>query len=439
MTKVHHLMALLSFSRTFAPALGHVNSDYGYGDPILLQPTVTATVTTTQISTVTVDGNTCDAVYTPTTVTVYTSCSSTSDASGLPLSSYSSHGPWINATFTSDVPCTHDLSTSTAVPSNFSSSMGWNHTTATSLPTLTGTAGTTIETADPIGTSSVRWANSTRSSTAEEDWTSVITLTVTSSAMITANATMTSGYSAPSSGFSTGTGLPGHESSEVPPSYHLSLTYQTTTRANPSTEPSGIPTNETATNTWPSAPPSWNISTISNLPTSTISNTPTNTTSHTILTAETNDPLFTDPTSSPIPTWSNTTLTPPWPTTSLISLTPTTTTTTTTTTNDDDAGGNYGSYSYPSPSPSPSSSASTVDLVDPIEGTATATATTTPTPTFTLTLTRTDVDGGGGGGASSLLSTPTTLLTVTSSRPADGSTTTDFTQPGYGYGYGYGY
>ncbi|EAQ86167.1 hypothetical protein CHGG_07420 [Chaetomium globosum CBS 148.51] len=251
MTKVHHLMALLSFSRTFAPTLGHVNRDYGYGGPILLQSTVTATITTTQISTVTVDGSTCDAVYTPTTVTVYTGCSSISDASGLPLSSYSSHGPWINATFTTDVPCTHNLPTSIAAPSNFSSSMGWNHTTVTSLPTLSGTAGTTIETADPLGTSSVRWTNSTRSSTAEEDWTSVITLTVTSSAMVPVNATTTTGYSAPSSGFSTGTGIPGHESSDVPLSYHPSLTYQTTTRA---TTPAAT-TAATATRPHPRPPP----------------------------------------------------------------------------------------------------------------------------------------------------------------------------------------
>ncbi|KAK3297141.1 uncharacterized protein B0H64DRAFT_391435 [Chaetomium fimeti] len=232
MTRVHRLMALLSLSRNFAPALGHVNRDYGYGDQSLSQPTVTATLTTTAVSTVTVDGSICDTLYIPTTVTVYTDCSFTLDpssVSGLPLGSYSSQGPWTNITSAPDAPCTHDFPISSVVPSNFSSTLGWNHTTVTSLPTLTGTSGTTIETADPIGTSSAHWTNSTRSSTAEEDWTSVLTLTVTSSAMVTVNATVTSGYSAPS-GFSTGTGLPGHSPSDIPTSYHPSLTYQTTTR-----------------------------------------------------------------------------------------------------------------------------------------------------------------------------------------------------------------
>jgi hypothetical protein len=54
---------------------------------------------------------------------------------------------------------------------------------------------------------------------------------VTSSAIVTVNATTTSGLSgptAPGSGYGTGTGLPGNNSTAVPTSYQPSLTYQTT-------------------------------------------------------------------------------------------------------------------------------------------------------------------------------------------------------------------
>ena len=198
----------------------------------MTQPGVTVTATTTEVSVVTVEQTSWSVIYIPTTVTVHSGCSASDDSSvsGIPMSSHSSHGPWVNSTSTEE-PCPHGWPTSTppTAPGNFFTSLGWNHTMPGSRPTLTGTAGTTIESVDPIGTTSAPWVNSTRASATEEDSTSFLTLTVTSSAIITVNATTTSGRAGPtasSSGYDIGTGL--HNSTAVPTPYQPSLTYQTT-------------------------------------------------------------------------------------------------------------------------------------------------------------------------------------------------------------------
>ncbi|KAK4119193.1 hypothetical protein N657DRAFT_317225 [Parathielavia appendiculata] len=206
----------------------------GSADSLYVQPGTTRTVTVTRVSTVHAGKSSCDVVYVPTTVTVYTGCSpasGVSSVSGFPNTNQSGLGPWLNATVTNS-PCTHGLPTSTALttPESMSASLGWNQTALTSRPTLSGTAGTTVQTADPIGTSSFFWSNSSRSSTTDQVSTSTLTLTLTSSIVVTVNSTLSPGPTAPNSVYGTGTGHLGNASTSASMStaYKPSLTYQTT-------------------------------------------------------------------------------------------------------------------------------------------------------------------------------------------------------------------
>ncbi len=183
--------------------------------------TVTATVTVTEALTATLDEAACNnVVYVPTTVTVYrgySSASGLSSVSGLPVGSASDHGPWFNATSTPNASCTHGSPSSTGF-GTATSSRALTNTSFASRPTSTGS---TIESADPIGTS-IPGTDSTRPSSTEQDVTTVVTLTVTSSAVVTVSGT------APGSGYGTATGLPGNNSTPASAPYQPSLTYQTT-------------------------------------------------------------------------------------------------------------------------------------------------------------------------------------------------------------------
>ncbi|KAH6626714.1 hypothetical protein B0J18DRAFT_148160 [Chaetomium sp. MPI-SDFR-AT-0129] len=224
-TMIHNLgyLALLSMSGLVsAQHLFHRNEMYG-SHPAL-QPEVTVTVTATHLVNPTGDGNACNVVYVPTTVTVYTSCTSyVSSVPGLPISTHNTPTPWTNSTSEPSTPCTQSWPTRITPPRNFSTSLGWNHTMPALYPTLTGSAGTLIESAEPIRTSSALWANSTRATTTLQNSTIHISRTVISSAIVTVT---TAGIPVSSLSLSTGTNPTGTHTASA--SYQSTMTYRTT-------------------------------------------------------------------------------------------------------------------------------------------------------------------------------------------------------------------
>lgn len=205
-----------------AQRLFHRNDMY-WSHPAL-QPEITVTVTATHLASPTGDSNACGVVYVPTTVTVYTSCISyVSSVSGHPISTYNTRGPWANSTSGPSTPCTQSWPTGITSSRNFSTSLGWNYTAPISYPTLTGTAGTVIESAEPVGTSSTLWGNSTLVTATRHNSTAHFTRTVTSSAIVTFT---TVGAPESSGSLGTGTNHPGAHT--TPTSYQSTMTYWTT-------------------------------------------------------------------------------------------------------------------------------------------------------------------------------------------------------------------
>ncbi|KAK3906400.1 hypothetical protein C8A05DRAFT_29760 [Staphylotrichum tortipilum] len=361
-----HSLLFLSISPSLALARGHAIRGRNapvYGDNTFRQ-VATTTVTVTDLRTVTVGQSSCEVVYIPTTVTVFTaSPDGRSTVSAGPIRSDTSRGPWANATSGSNTPCSHGLPSSTrfvtatsprplpSAPGNVSTSAGWNRTTVVPRPTLSGTAGTTVEGADPIGTSSLLWTNSSRPSATAESSGGGFPFPLTSSTVFPVSAGVTApsgGYGGPdpSSGYGTGTAAPGDSSIGGLSPYQPSLTYQTTLPG-PFTSATRVNGTATSPSTSPtfsfSLPPGWSISTIRH---TTSSTTTPSLSSTTILTTESNDPIFT--TTTRAHNSSSSFLPPPSSSSTLLSPSPSASSSTET---PDD----YGSYTYPIPSASSSS------------------------------------------------------------------------------------
>ncbi|KAK3308349.1 uncharacterized protein B0T15DRAFT_572536 [Chaetomium strumarium] len=399
MANMIHSLTLLSLgtSMAFAWGIGNRSPHYPvYGGHSQLQPGITSTVTTTQVTTITVGAASCDAVYIPTTTTV--------------------------------LPCTHGPISSGLSPGNSISSsagLGWNSSILSTRPTLAGTGRTTIETAKPVNTS-LPPVNSTATFTTESDATVVVTVTLTSSAVATVGVSVTSGQpigvpssSAYSNSGTIGTDSPRNTSAGISTSYQPSMTYKTTSSAPPSLT-SATPSNSTS-----KAIP---VVSSANNTLTTATNKPLNTTAGLTSVAPVGP-------SSSTGTGSDTTLASPFPST-------------TSSTAGDDNGGEYGyggyTYSFASPTtPSsvPISFVSDTSSVDAIGATTTTNTASTSTstsgsgsvitdstldhPTATSPTTSSTATG----------SAPATLITITTQAAASSSLAGD---GGYGDGYGYG-
>ncbi|KAL2261935.1 hypothetical protein VTK26DRAFT_2970 [Humicola hyalothermophila] len=444
MRRLLHSLALLGFcpGATIAQhAGGNGNVGRRYWDTNPLTVTVTSTETVTEVL----------------KMTISTGCpcpSTLSSVSGAPLSTSSSHGPWVNTTSTgsvqnssSDVPApsshngnspniTSGIQTSPAhvptAPGQFSSSFGWNRTTtlghSASRPMFTGTAGTTSSAVDAIG-SSAPWANSTRVSTDHES-TVVMTLSVTSSVVTSVGVSETSpwlsGPTAPGSVGHISTGSLGNNFTAGPTSYQPSVTYQTTAPG-PSSSDAGLTSASETTlslsdaTSMGSPPPGWSISTVSTEAPTTSTLPGDNGTFPSNSTLNLGSPSSSQTSgSSPIPTVSTTESSEPIfvTTHSTTSLQHTSSTT---------HGDNSVPSTFPASTPSSiSSSSSSTSLGDddygsytywvpPQPSTTTTTTTTTTTPTVSYVSSVDAVEGTTSTSTGHTLSPPTNISTHTSS------------------------